>query len=286
MAKVEVHLPEMIHASQLSEHPRNSNKQSRHMYGELRESIRENGFDETLTVVPRDDDSEGYYIVAGNHRFRAGRAEGMKDFPCVVRGDWDDVAQQVEMVRRNYVRGALDKNAFTIAVDALVAEQELSIEEVQEAMGFEDSDVFMDFYKEENERMENAQAAAAEYKAGTSGKSSQIQMIDDLGLILSAIFEQHGDTVPYSFVVFPAGQANHLFVAATPALVNNLTRVAEYCISKHMDINVILGGLLTIGMDQSKMFAEEETDVTKAKELGSEGLGGDRPNFSKIEVSQ
>jgi hypothetical protein len=281
MSKVEVHLPELIHASQLAEHPRNSNKQSRHMYGELRESIRENGFDETLTVVPRDDDSDGYYIVAGNHRFRAGRAEGMKDFPCVVRDDWDEVQQQVELVRRNYVRGAIDKNAFTIAVDALVSEQELSIEEVQEAMGFEDHDFFLDYYKEENERQEKAQAAAAAHIQNSGSKSSQIQMVDDLGLILSAIFEQHGDTVPYSFVVFPAGQANHLFVAATPALVHNLTRVAEYCVINHMDINVILGGLLTIGMDQAKMFTEDQ-DLEETETLGRKGIGEKPASFSRI----
>jgi hypothetical protein len=281
MSKVEVHLPELIHASQLAEHPRNSNKQSRHMYGELRESIRENGFDETLTVVPRDDDSDGYYIVAGNHRFRAGRAEGMKDFPCVVRDDWDEVQQQVELVRRNYVRGAIDKNAFTIAVDALVSEQELSIEEVQEAMGFEDHDFFLDYYKEENERQEKAQAAAAAHIQNSGSKSSQIQMVDDLGLILSAIFEQHGDTVPYSFVVFPAGQQNHLFVAATPALVHNLTRVAEYCVINHMDINVILGGLLTIGMDQAKMFTEDQ-DLEETETLGRKGIGENPASFSRI----
>ena len=281
MSKVEVHLPEMIHASQLSEHPRNSNKQSRHMYGELRESIRENGFDETLTVVPRDDDSDGYYIVAGNHRFRAGRAEGMKDFPCVVRDDWDEVQQQIELVRRNYVRGAIDKNAFTIAVDALVAEQELSIEEVQEAMGFEDHDFFLDYYKEENERQEKAQAAAAAHMQNTGSKSSQIQMVDDLGLILSAIFENHGSTVPYSFVVFPAGGHNHLFIAATPALVANLTRVAEYCVINHMDINVILAGLLTIGMDQAKMFKEDQ-DLEEVEELGREGIGEKPASFSRI----
>ena len=280
--KIEVHLPEMVPVSLLEEHPRNSNKQNRHMFGELRESIRENGFDETITVVPKPD-NDGYYIVAGNHRFRAGRAEGMKEFPCVVREDWDEIQQQVELVRRNYVRGAIDRDAFTIAVDALAAEQDLTIDEIQESMGFSDTDVFLEYYKEENERMEKAQKAAAEMRSG-SKKNSQIQMIDDLGLILSAIFEQHGDTVPYSFVIFPAGQKDHLFVAATPALVKNLTTVAEYCIANHQDINVILGGLLTIGMDQAKMFAEEDTDTTKAEELGKEGLDGEPLEFSKIEV--
>jgi hypothetical protein len=60
--------------------------------------------------------------------------------------------------------------------------------------------------------------------------------------------------------------------------------VAEYCIANHHDINVVLGGLLTIGMDQSKMFSEEETDTDTIVELGREGLDGEPLEFSKIEA--
>lgn len=265
---IKVHLPEMLHATELHEHPKNSNKQSRHMYSELRESIKEQGFDEVLTVVPREEE-DGYYIVAGNHRYRAGVAEGMDEFPCVVRDDWDALTQEIELVRRNYVRGAIDKDAFTVAVNSLAEEQALSIEAIQEQMGFADHDVFLEFYKEENDRQERAIAAAAEVR---DGRNPQIQMIDDLGLILSAIFEEHGHTVPYSFLIFPAGQKKHLFVAATPSLVKSLTTVAEYCISNHLDINVILGGLLSIGISESNMLSSGETE--QVKELGSEGLDG------------
>jgi hypothetical protein len=255
--KVAVHLPVMISRELLEEHPRNSNKQSRHMFKELRESIRENGFDETVTVVPRDDGNDGYWIVAGNHRYRAGSEEGMDEFPCVVRGDWDEVQQQIELVRRNYVRGAIDKDAFTIAVNALSAEQEISVDEIRESMGFSDVDTFMAFYKEENERLEQVARDAAEERQSSA---PAINMVDDLGLVLSTIFEEHGDTVPYSFLVFPAGGRNHMFVAATPALVRSLTTVAEYCIGNHLDINVVLGGLLTIGIDASNMIPEGETE--------------------------
>lgn len=269
MSKVAVHLPELVEKDLLEEHPRNSNKQSKHMYRELRESIREQGFDETLTVVPRDDGNDGYWIVAGNHRFRAGSAEGMEEFPCVVRKDWDDVQQQIELVRRNYVRGAIDKDAFTIGVNALAAEQDISVEEIREAMGFEDTEKFLELYKEENERVEKAIAAAAEYNTSAPA----INMIDDLGLVLSTIFEEHGDTVPYSFLIFPAGGRNHMFVAATPSLVRSLSSVAEYCISNHLDINVVLGGLLTIGIDTSGMIGSDEVieagsvDLDKTEEF-------------------
>jgi len=263
---VAVHMPEMLHKDLLSEYPGNSNRQTKHMLKELRESIRENGFDETLIVVPREDGNDGYWIVAGNHRFRAGVAEGMDEFPGVVRKDWDSVKQQIEIVRRNYVRGAIDKDAFTIAVNTLSAEQELTVAEIREAMGFQDTEAFLDYYKEENERQEKAMAAAAEHRSSAPA----INMIDDLGLVLSTIFEEHGDTVPYSFLIFPAGGRNHMFCAATPALVRSLTSVAEYCIANHLDINVVLGGLLTIGIDTSGMIGSKEVIEAGSVDLDKE----------------
>jgi hypothetical protein len=279
--QVKVHEITMINKDLLSEHKMNSNRQSRHMHTELRESIRKNGFDEALIVVPKPDGEKGYEIISGNHRFRAGKAEGMREFPAVIRDDWDEVTAQIQLVRRNYVRGAIDRDAFTIAVNTLAAEEAIEVEAIQAAMGFEDTDVFLEYYKEENERIEQAQKAAAQHKVS---KNPQIQMIDDLGLILSAIFEQFGGTVPYSFLVFPAGGKNHMFVAATPALVNNLSKVAEYCVGNHLDINVVLGGLIIIGMDQSKMFGDQEVDVDSLVDKGSAGLKEGPLEFNKIEA--
>lgn len=257
-----VHSSEMIHKKLLSEHPRNSNKQDKHMFKELRKSIREQGFDETLLVVPRDDGEEGYWIVAGNHRYRAGKAEGMDSFPCVVRDDWDHTAQQIELVRRNYVRGDIDRDMFTMSVNALASEQGVSITDIQEAMGFQDDEKFLEYYKQETERMEREARQMAET---TSSSAPAIRMIDDLGLVLSKIFEEHGNTVPYSFIIFPAGGRDHLFVAATPSLVKSLTTVAEYCIAHHLDINVVLGGLLTMGLDQSKLLDGGDKEVVIEK---------------------
>ena len=86
---VKVWLPQMIAAALINELQGNSQKQSRHEFAELRKNIREEGFDESITVVP--DEGAGYIVISGNHRFRAGKAEGMTEFPCVIRDDWDEV---------------------------------------------------------------------------------------------------------------------------------------------------------------------------------------------------
>jgi hypothetical protein len=260
---IEIHHAEIIHKDELFTHPSNSNRQTKHVFAELRKSIRENGFDETLIVVPRDEEEGfGYWIVSGNHRFKAGVAEGMEKFPCVKRDDWDEVKEQIELVRRNYVRGGLDKDSFTVAVDTLAEGHALSIDDIRAEMGFADSEKFMELYRSEEEQQEKIERVRSE-------NAPKVKMIDDLGMVLSSIFEQYGDTVDQSFIIFPAGGRKHMFVAATPALRRVLGDIAAKCVAEHMDINMILGGLLVIGMENSQ-FKTPEADAARIMDAGNE----------------
>jgi len=237
----------MITRALLFKHPSNSQKQSKHEFAELRKSIRENGFDESLLVVPRED-GEGYWIVAGNHRFDGGSAEGMEEFPCVVRDDWDSVKSKLELVRRNYVRGKLDKDAFTAAVNELRDEHGMALDDIMEQMGFENMDNFSAYFREEKEKEEKIAREVASSDAGV------IKMIDDLGLIISAILNKYGDTVVNSFIIFPTGGKNHLFIAANPGLKKTLEQIAAGCVAQHLDINVALAGILAIGLAQTNFL--------------------------------
>jgi len=265
--EIEVFQAEMLSTQSLSEHPNNANKQNRHMRKELKESILENGFDETLLVCPRTDGEDGYWIVSGNHRYRAGKSLGMSVFPCVIREDWDSVEQQIQLVRRNYVRGKLDSTAFSVAVDKLAAEASIGLDVIQERMGFEDPDMFAEYYKQEKSR--EAKIAEAVTAGGAGGGASSVKMIDDLGLVLSTIFERFGDTAPYSYIIFPAGGKTHMYVQVTPALKRIMEAVAQGCVQQGLDMNIALGGLLAIGMDSSN-FKTGTPDNDRIVDRGSE----------------
>lgn len=263
-----VHLPVMIDAALLSEHPRNAQRQSRHVFNQLKESINTDGFDESLLVVPRDDGQPGHWIVSGNHRYRAGKAGGMVEFPCVVRDDWGAVESQIQMVRRNYVRGEMDKEAFTSAVNNLVEDSSLKIDLIYERMGFEDGDEFSEYYSQEEERTTSVARSAS-----ANTQASQVKMIDDIGLILSTIFEQYGDTVPHSFLIFPAGGKAHMFVQASPTLRATLSQIAERCVHDGLDINIALGGLLQIGVSQTN-FVKGPPKMAEVTEKGTSVING------------
>jgi|LakMenE18May11ns_1017448.scaffolds.fasta_scaffold9958275_15 hypothetical protein len=256
-----VHLAKLLPVALLSEHPNNSNVQSKHVFKELKESILTGGFDEPLIVVPRKE-AEGYYVVSGNHRFKAGKEVGYEELPCIVREDWDSVEAEIQLVRRNYVRGQIDRAAFTESVNRLSSEQALGLDVIMERMGFEDAEAFSEFYKQEKEKEKRM---ASQVSSSSNSAAQQVKMIDDLGVILSVLFEKYGNTVPNSFLVFPMGGKNHIFVQITPALKKSIDAVTTKCIADGMDINTALGGLLQIGIHHTNFFsAGKKPEVQEA----------------------
>ncbi|NJL55762.1 ParB N-terminal domain-containing protein [bacterium] len=260
-AAPKVHAVQLVPDEMLFDHPNNTNRQSKHVHQELIESIREQGFDENLIVVPRNDGEPGFFIVAGNHRRRAGKAAGMLEFPCVVRDDWDEVEARIQLVRRNYVRGEIDRVLFTEEVNRLSKEQGIALDVLMERMGFEDANAFSNFYKEEKKREKSIGASVAASQA-----ASQVKMIDDLGVILSVLFEKYGNTVPHSFIAFPTGGKNHIFIQVTPALKKTMDAVTTKCVADGLDINTVLGGLLQIAIHHTNFFkaGKDQTAVVDA----------------------
>ncbi len=249
--QVKVLLPVMLPIDMLSEHPKNSQKQSKHIQAELRKSIEENGFDESLLVAPKKD-GEGYWIVAGNHRFRAGKDAGMYEFPCVVQKDWDSIQQQLELVRRNYVRGKIDREAFTHSVNSLSIESHMSLEAIYEGMGFEDEDAFKEIFLQiQEEEKKEEQVFEKLAKEAASSDSGVIKLIDDIGYVVSTLVAKHGHTVPHSFIIFPTGGKNHMYIASNPTLKKHLESIAGMCASQNLDINVALAGILAVGIHET-----------------------------------
>jgi len=263
-APKKVHLAKLLPVALLAEHPNNTNVQSKHVYKELKESILAGGFDEPLIVVPRKDVESGFYVVSGNHRFKAGKEVGYDQLPCIVREDWDSVEAEIQLVRRNYVRGQIDRVASTETVNRLATEQALGLDVIMERMGFEDASAFAEFYKEEKTRERRTAAAVA----GSGPAVQQVKMIDDLGVILSVMFEKFGSTVPQSFMIFPIGGKNHIFVQITPALKKSIDAITTKCVADGLDINTVLGGLLQIAIHHTDFFRAQK-DQSAVVEAGS-----------------
>ena len=95
----------MIPRTLLHPHPDNPRKDLGDL-SELKESIREHGVMQNLTVVPDKDDGDGYTILIGHRRFAA--SEGvLEELPCVVAKGLTDREQVGIMLCENIQRSDL-----------------------------------------------------------------------------------------------------------------------------------------------------------------------------------
>lgn len=94
-----------LNRSQLEPHPDNPRKDLGDLE-ELRESIRQNGIMQNLTVIPTDDSYEHFRILIGHRRFAA--SEGiLYELPCVIVEDLTDREQVGIMLCENLQRNDL-----------------------------------------------------------------------------------------------------------------------------------------------------------------------------------
>lgn len=124
--------------SQLEQHPDNPRKDLGDLE-ELRESIRENGIMQNLTVIPTDDSFEHFRILIGHRRFAA--SEGIIDeLPCVIVEGLTDKEQLGIMLCENMQRSDLtfieQAHGFQLMLDLGD-----TVEEIANKTGFSEATV-------------------------------------------------------------------------------------------------------------------------------------------------
>lgn len=274
---------QMIPTKLIHQDPKNTQKQDRATFAKLMENIEEQGFDEPIIVIPHPDLPGEYVVMGGNHRHGAAKKLGMEEIPAVIRTDWDHVQASLQSIRRNYARGKIDKAAFSKIINSLQNDFQIDLDDIQAGAGFSDEEDFAAMYEQEKAMAEEASSASTERTHNES--AGKIKLLDDLGLILSYIAEEYGDTAVHSFIVFPAAGKKHMFVQANNALKTVVTKIAAACVEKGLDINTALAGLLQIGLANTS-FISPSPDLNKVRE--AEALNTtdeDDTDFAKIEAT-
>lgn len=128
----------MISRSQLHPHPDNPRKDLGDLE-ELRESIREHGIMQNLTVIPEDEEFENFTILIGHRRYAA--SEGiLTELPCVIVEDLSDREQIGIMLCEN-----LQRNDLTFIEQAhgfqMMMDLGDTVESISEKTGFSEATV-------------------------------------------------------------------------------------------------------------------------------------------------
>ena len=109
-----------IPAEQLRPHPDNPRKDLGDLT-ELTESIKKNGIMQNLTVIPIDGEEDQYMLLIGHRRYAAGKAAGLKEYPCQIVHGLSRQEQLSIMLEENLQRNDLtiieQANGFQMMLD-------------------------------------------------------------------------------------------------------------------------------------------------------------------------
>lgn len=203
---------------QLEADPRNANVMSPQQFNELVTMIQEQGFDEPIQVAPLDgvltaDGRQRYVVVGGEHRMKAGRVLGMKTIPAVIKDKLTDEATRLmAMVRRNLVRGELDRTKFNQLVRDLEERHSVQRSLLAKGMGFTNDQHFERFFKTQKaETDQKVQALMEESR-------KEIRVVDNLSFVVSDLMTKFGKTAPDGWLFFAFKNRLHLMTQMEPEL--------------------------------------------------------------------
>jgi hypothetical protein len=149
----------------------NPNRQSEYEFELLCKSMKEDGFDQPILVLRKDN-----MIVDGEHRWRAAQVLGMKEVP-VVYTDMTPEQMMVSTLRHNRARGSEDSElvnrvlkdlkelgAEEIAKDSLmISDAEMDLAFMQASSGLENAPTVGDLIKEGEAVKEDGKGLDEEY---------------------------------------------------------------------------------------------------------------------------
>jgi Glu-tRNA(Gln) amidotransferase subunit E-like FAD-binding protein len=124
---------------------------------------------------------------------RAARSAGLKEIPIVVKTDWDEDKAKVETVRRNVLRGEMDKAKFTDLVNDVVANTNSPVEDIIRKMALTEEE-FRNWYI--------ARADIQSKLLEDVKMPKEKALYEDVTYIVQKIMEENKDNIDKGYVYF------------------------------------------------------------------------------------
>jgi len=229
---------------EIVENPWNPNEQDPIVFNELVYDIENEGFDEPIQVVhlseedPEYAKGKRYRIIGGEHRFKAVKVLGWETIPAVLKDYVTEEEQKIKTVRRNTLRGELNRKKFTQLVNSLDRRRD---EELALALGMQSKEGLEKFLVSEEGKYS---PDLAEQMAGVKREETAIK---NLSMILNKLFAEYGDTVKHSYMFFTYGTKLHVMVMMSRELQKKVDGIMWHCEEKTKDVNEVLEKIVAFG---------------------------------------
>ncbi len=181
-----------------------------------------------------------FLIIGGEHRWRAANVIGKKELPCMIlQGkEWADRdLQKFTTMRLNIIHGKLDPTKFAKLYTEMATKYGADV--VGEMMGYTNERAFQHVVQSLEKGLKGS--LPKEMGPAISAAAKQATSVQDLAEIVRTLFNEYGDTVSHSFMVFSFGKQTHVYVQMTPEMRKSVRTLTNHCVRTKVDINTYLG---------------------------------------------
>ena len=211
----------------------------------LKEQIKEVGFIDPPTVVEVEDDrGNSYYrLIGGYHRAAAAKELGLRTIPVdlLLDSKWqDEDLQKFQTVRLNVIHGKMKPEKFVPLYEEMA--KKYGQDKVTRLMGYTKDDGIRKMVKAVAKSMQDS--LPPDMAEQFQEQAREARTVGDIERIIQQLFQEHGDSVKYNFMVFAWGGKEHIYIAMSKSTREALKKIMKASRKHEVDINEYIGDAL------------------------------------------
>lgn len=220
----------------------NPNKMSARQFDLLVDNIERTGITDPILVRPVAGDK--YRVVGGHHRLEAASYLDFEKVPCTIitDPDFDEEAEQFQMVRMNVIHGAMDPQKFMNLYNKVSAKYEQDV--LQEMFGFADEALFKSLIKETKDSL--PKDMQKEFDEATK----EVKTIEELAGVLNHMLANFGDTLEYGYMIVDFGGKESVWLRMHKKDRVNFDKLASNCKSAGVTVDDLFRHMMLAAADE------------------------------------
>ena len=230
-----------IHVDSLVPNERNTNEMATAMFNRLVQEIKEVGFLSPLNVVPIADSK--YFILGGEHRWKAAREAGMTYVPCCIHADerWKDMDEvDLETFKLNAISGEVNGEKFCKLYQRMC--EKIGAERARDALAVTDGGKWKQLTKGIKIALKE-QGATQDVLDEVEEASEKAKDPNDLHKKIDRILKKHMQGSSRA-MIFQNALREHVLIQASTEVYDAIKKIVEVASNNQKDVNEMLAPVI------------------------------------------
>ena len=115
-------------------------------------------------------------------------------------------------------------------------------------MGFASEDLFFKLYRKERDKKTGEDDEALREMMEEQKRETEI--VEGLSDALNKILREHGETIPYDYIIFNRGKSTHLMVRMDASTLSQVKMMSDICGESEQNMNEFLSAAIQSRLDE------------------------------------